>query len=501
MGRFCRVLGPYLWCCLCVCALLLVHNFAQAATRKNVSLPSASSHINNSSGPTTRNGPSINVPGPLIGEYIEGTNPKSRVKIDLTPKADFSIPNTFKHVKNSLKGGVAGFIGGIVVGELLGGIGGLIDESGQPVKNGFAPTTSTDVFWCNSSASTYCDGSTIMRSKFKTPKAYHDAFVSTQPPHYNYCDYKIVPIDANRVTLYSYYRYDTPNCIYDFNTTLVKHGSCIAPSVYDAEQKQCVTPTLVPLTDADYNDMEQWLNQQPPEWIKDLLKEACNGSLAPQRCFDDLYERSKLDGPLNVAGPSKTTSTTSTGPDGVTDQTTVTERTSYDVSYGPDYFDWKQKTDKETKKNGTVTDTETQTESDDVTDTLPAEKTPNDTDTDPEEKPEEEPKPCTSNCDGPEYEDQYEPTDTTKEDVIDSYADRVQSIPIIAAVTGLFDVSVYGECPVWQVNEELQILSASMPINLVFDHLCLPWFVALGPFIKAVMLAVCAFAAVRIALL
>ncbi|ARS48997.1 hypothetical protein PSMEN_11580 [Ectopseudomonas mendocina] len=172
-------------------------------------------------------------------------------------------------------------------------------------------------------------------------------------------------------------------------------------------------------------------------------------------------------------------------------QTVTTTTNNYKITYGPTYYDYRRTTQIVTKTDGNPVSDTTDEESEDVEQEEQV-----------EEKQEEEPVPCVGQmCDGPAYVDQYEPTDVTKEEAIDSYMSRIQSIPIIAAVSGIFSVSVDGSCPVWEVNTSFNVVDSNMPINLRFDHLCLSWVIALKPWIQAVMFAVCAMLAVRIALL
>lgn len=207
--------------------------------------------------------------------------------------------------------------------------------------------------------------------------------------------------------------------------------------------------------------------------------------------MQDLQDFHDVSGPTTVSGPSTTTTGTYTRSDGTTGTTSSTTNTTYNIAYGPDYFDYSTTVTNTTTKDGVTTGTDTTTDSPEVTEETPPE----------DEEEDDAPSPCASNCDGPAYTDLYKKTDKTKEHELDSYKSRVQSIPIIAAVSGLFNVSVGGACPIWSYHGAVSIISASLPIDLDFDFHCQPWFVAFGPWIKTVLLVVCTYYAIRIGIL
>ncbi|WP_347506588.1 hypothetical protein [Pseudomonas anguilliseptica] len=251
----------------------------------------------------------------------------------------------------------------------------------------------------------------------------------------------------------------------------------------------------MPLSDAEIDTaFASFAEGQNAEWLKGLLKESCAGSLNPGGCFNSLAESSALTGPLFVPGPIVTTTGTYTKADGTTGSTQVVSTTNYNVKYGPSYYDYSEHKTNTEYKDGQIVGTETSTDGEEVVGEEPAE----------EEKEEEKPMPCTSNCDGTEYVDQYEPTDKTKEDELDSYSSKLQNIPIFAAVSGFFDVSLSEQaCPSWTYQGELSLPGSeqAMSIDLTFDYHCLPWFVETKPWVQAVMALACTIIAIRIGLL
>ncbi|MEF9673146.1 hypothetical protein QNM99_18775 [Pseudomonas sp. PCH446] len=262
-------------------------------------------------------------------------------------------------------------------------------------------------------------------------------------------------------------------------------GSCISN-----------TPLMIPVTDADMGAVDAYVNSQNADFVRSLLKDVCknaSGGSSPGSCYEAMKKQSVLlTGPSSVAGDSTTTSTTVANPDGTTSNVVTTNNTNYNLTYGPDYFDYTKSTASTTTTNGKTTSTTTTGET-------PAD--PNNPDPTKEQPSDPVASPCGANCDGPAYQKLYEPTKDTKEQALDSYASRVADLPILKAVTGFFHVSVGGGCPVWQVNTSMAILSAVMPVNLFFDFHCQGWFVSIASTASIAMSIVCAYLAFRQAFL
>lgn len=105
-----------------------------------------------------------------------------------------------------------------------------------------------------------------------------------------------------------------------------------------------------------------------PDWLKSLLEASCEGSLSPGRCYDELTSLAdQLKGPSSVKGPSSSTTSTYTRPDGTTGTTNTTTETNYTINYGPNYFDYSKTTTTTTSKDGEKPTTTTETESPEVT--------------------------------------------------------------------------------------------------------------------------------------
>lgn len=96
------------------------------------------------------------------------------------------------------------------------------------------------------------------------------------------------------------------------------------------------------LTEADFSSADTVLANQGAAWLRDLLKESCEGSTNPQGCYDDLQKQSppSISGPSTVTGPTSTTTGTYTRTDGTTGTTSTTSQTTFNIRYGDNYFDY-----------------------------------------------------------------------------------------------------------------------------------------------------------------
>lgn len=281
----------------------------------------------------------------------------------------------------------------------------------------------------------------------------------------------------------------------DFGISTISRGGtgCPPDSSYDSSIRACVIPSdMVPITESDISKIEPEITGANPEFIQSVLRDACNGSNSPESCFESLMEKTELSGPSTVTTPSTTSTTTTTGPDGIAGTTTTTTNTTFNLTYGPNYYQYT------TTTNTTTTKPDGTTETTEETDAPPFGEDPRE----PEEEFQDAPSPCTGdNCAGPAYVDLYTPSEVTKESVLDEYIARATQIPLFQAVTGFFDVSVSASCPVWSADIDFSVMGIGFDHTLLFDYHCQPWFTDYRPFAMAVFLVVGAFLAFRIAVL
>jgi hypothetical protein len=491
MARFRRILRLSVWWCCLLCVLSVAQSVS-ANTRKSVTMPSAAS-VATGGGSASRSGGSLSVPGTPIQEYIPRTpGGTSGTPIKVLPTIDYSIPRTINGVKGVLRSTPVALAGSLAVSAMLEAIDGIIDQAQDVVLVPTIveiPQEDDKIYWqcqhagCTPQSSPQAASTPSLKSQGWDLDARKVEFDGCQVNGtLAICSFK-EPLPSNS-DAYNYY------------TVYVNRfgNECPTGGTYVPETGQCVSfDGLRPATPGEIDEMGSFANGQNADWLKGLLNDYCAGSIAPQRCFDEMADNSSLSGPSSVPGPSTTSTGTYTRPDGTTGTTGTTNNTNYNITYGNNYYNYTSTTTTTTSKDGVTTETNTSTDAG-----SPAvEEKP-----DKQDEEEEQPSPCIgSGCDGPAYADLYEPTDETKEQHIDGYLSRIGSIPIFQAVTGLFDVQVGGSCPVWEVHQAMPILGYNFSINLVFDFLCLPWIVSMGPWIRAVIYAVATGYAIRVALL
>lgn len=474
-----RFLRPRVWFYLLLC-VLSVDSFA--ATRKYVNLPSNSSAVGNASA-TSKSGGTLSVTGqPMEGEYIPSSYSGSKgTKLPAKARYDYSIPRTLKGMNGTLGAGVAGVALSYGLQWMLDQVGGFIDEQGRAMKDGpqsvgGVPVGGSGAYdpsqLCNrvAKSETFGKVTIITSSGITYAVGVYNNPQSNVPP-YPPADYNAAK--ANNSCTNSALGYKPVNGYFP-----ISRGKIIS-----IDQIEEGAP--IPLTQADYDLMESFAAVKDSDWLKARLREHCEGSLKPDACYQSLRDSVSITGPSSVPGPSTTSTTTYTKPDGTTGTATTTTNTTYNINYGPTYYDYSRTTQTTKSEDGVPVSEETTTEDEQVT----------------EEEPADSPAPCSGECDGPAYADQYTPTDQTKEGAIDDYMTRVRNAPIIAAGAGFLSVSVGGSCPVWEAHENLQLNGESMPIDLVFDFHCRPWFTDFQPYAAIIMLTVCTFFAFRIAML
>lgn len=475
-----------LWLCFLLC-VLSVASHSNAATRKHVTMPTAQSVATSpGAGVPVKSGSTLSIPGAAQGEYIPFQPGDRKVPLKVIPTIDYSIPRTIEATKGFLKNNAASIVVGGVIAGMVAGLDWVMGEGSELQKIDNSPVdyipTGSDSYWSifanvkKPSASSACQHFADDFARNTYGSSITSVSVTNVRPG----------IDATCSIKYSQgSSTGTLVPVAHFHA-----GSCPAGLIPSSDFTSCINPAPVPVTESDFSLIDAYANAQNSQWHRNLLNEACNGS---SRCYDQLKERSQLNGPTTVQGPTTTTSGTYTKPDGTVGTKAASTTTNYKVTYGPTYFDFSKTQTTIWNEDGQQVGEETVTENDDIEAEEPA------------EKPQEEQvaSPCEgSSCDGPAYEDLYSPSELTKEDHLDSYSDRVSSIPIISAVGSLFDVSISaGACPTWSYNSTLDLGIASMPIDLNFDYHCLPWFVSLGPWIQTIFLLGCTLGAIRIGIL
>ncbi|WP_435606320.1 virulence factor TspB C-terminal domain-related protein [Pseudomonas knackmussii] len=335
-----------LWLCASLCLLLAAHS--QAATRKYVTTPETSAVLT-SSNTSYLSGTNLWVKGDSMTSYIDRVGKQTPVG-GIVPKKAFSIPSVGTKLKGFLKGNLAQVAMSAAISGAIAAVGWVMSDDNTKVQKKRTTVDGIDAA----------------------------AAVGTYEPTF-ICDYQ------------------SPSAIYGKITTMTYHNVLYAvwvgpsnaiPSGYDLMGNNC-TQTGFPagtvnraraiaigdivtlktdLADADWTALDNYVTTQNSEWLRGILKDTCNGSNNPAKCYAELQVAAQqLEGPAIVEGGVTTKTSTYTRPDGAMGTRVEQEHTTFGLNYGPDYFDYTTTTTNTTTEDGTQTGQTTQTDTPDVT--------------------------------------------------------------------------------------------------------------------------------------
>jgi len=349
-------MGIHHWSKSAVLTLLVVLSIghAHAATRKQVSMPSDGQVIGSGNG-SSKAGSRISVPGnPIEGEYIPSSygGGSKGTKLPIKPTYDYSIPRTVKGMVGNLRGGVYGAAVGIGLQYMLDAVDGVIEDGRVVIRT--PQDVPGGIYWYYSNQTTVHHTSAVAACQYAASRltSQGDTYI---PGTLNATVISQAGTSAQcQMTSYTGIK---------VNGTAYRVGNqCPDGSEYNVSTGACVSLSGTrPATDADYDLMEAAAAAKDSEWLKERLREHCEGSLNPQGCYEELRDNTWLEGPASVTEPGPTTTTTS--PAGTTTSTT---NARYDITYGDNYYDYRTtKTTTVTKPDGsteTTTETEPETE-------------------------------------------------------------------------------------------------------------------------------------------
>lgn len=106
--------------------------------------------------------------------------------------------------------------------------------------------------------------------------------------------------------------------------------SCPSGSSLDTASGNCMTTSsgTRPLTESDYNDLGDWVQQQDGTFVRQAAIEGCYLAASPDSCFESVVPDRKLTGPSIVTGTPSTTSKTVTTTDASGNVTSGTSTTT-----------------------------------------------------------------------------------------------------------------------------------------------------------------------------
>lgn len=445
------------WICRGWCLLLcFVSLTAGAATRVPVKVNASA--VANGAGTAAKAGENVRIPGTPGTEYIPRTpsgTPGTPIKV--LPTIDYSIPRTINQVKSSLKANAAQAMMSAAIAAAVAGVGWVMNPENNQIQK-----TQKNVLGMPAKDSGDGSGGNLLICNYPSSQTYGKIFIHTQQGM-QYA-YSVFPQNPPYTGVPSGWTV-TSNCTSKTLGYDVPAGPNWPAAARIPIGASDIKVSNIPLSDADWNSLDSQINGSTADFIKSLIKDACNGSNNPGGCFDSLMSQSALSGPATVFGGTTTSSSTYTKPDGTTGTRSTDTTTNYNVTYGPNYFDFSKTVTQNTYEDGVKTGTTTETENPDVTQEKPAD--------DEDEQPTASP--CAgTKCDGPKYEDLYKPKDDTANDINNNYIARVKNIPILAAVGGFFNVGGGGACPTWQTTVNIDLGFFSGSYNLNFDFFCTP---------------------------
>jgi len=352
-------MGIHYWSKSAVLTLLVVLSIghAHAATRKTVSMPSDGQVIGSGRGSSV-SGDLLTVPGnPIEGEYIPSSygGGSKGTKLPVQPQYQYVKSRTIKGMVGNLRGGVYGAVLGIGLQYMLESVDGVIEDGQVKIRAESQPVPGGYYWKC---PQVQCTPQLSLRSAVENSIVVQGIDIKTH--NFQFCDF------VSETYGYCVYRIphpSVPDLYSQVDYVANRFGTgCSEGSTYNTSTGACESAGgLRPATDADYDLMEAAAAAKDSEWLKERLREHCEGSLNPQGCYESLRDNTWLEGPSSVTEPGPTTTTTS--PAGTT---TTTENTKIDITYGDNYYDYrKTKTTIVTKPDGTsetTTETEPETE-------------------------------------------------------------------------------------------------------------------------------------------
>lgn len=278
----------------------------------------------------------------------------AKVKVAIKPVVTVNPLKLAKSAVSSIKGGgVPGIVASAAVSWAINQIpGASFDPAGNPVR---IPSIQTSGHYWPANLANATPGHVVTRHataeaacKSLWPQAVSPQTVRLkQTGTYSYDCVRYDPWSSVTETYIGYTQRTAFNC---------PNG---VDSQYNCNSKQ---PTAQPFGDLDYSALEDAIAQvKNSDWLRDLTKAKCAGSLSPESCYQDLVDRRPNHGPASqtISSPAVTTSTTN--PDGTTSTTTKTTSHKYDYTYTHNSYDYKVTTTTTTTTNGKTT-TEVTTE-------------------------------------------------------------------------------------------------------------------------------------------
>lgn len=465
-------MGIYRW----YSAALLVVALSTSANAATITVPVAKKSVQDL----------LNAANPVLNEnplgYVQAYDSPFQYQqrpysVPVKQKITIPTPAIKDAVKGALKQQAAVAVASAAISAAVAAAGWVIDTAGQPVKKTEGQPVPGDepgnFYWTAQnqqgqfmSAAAACEAKRTASTSYDSSKAVIDSGGNT-----GYC--------------LGMWSWSTQESRY---TELTRWGeSCPKDSTYSPNQGACVGTSNAPLTDTDYDKLNTYIDSQSAEFRARLARDACEGSLAPGRCYQALQDAASFlnSGPSSIQGPTSSSTTTHKNADGTSSISTTTSDTKFKAEYNSDGATLKpEKTTTTQNPDGSTSETVEKEEDNSTTVQKPGE---------PEEE-EENPldKDYTfTNPDMPEvpsfYEQKY--PDGLKS-VWDDNKSRFDNSAFISFMKS-FVPSFSGSCPTWGLP--MNIMAQASYGYVTFANICYVF-----DFVKIVIIATAAFTARKI---
>lgn len=328
--------------------------------------------------------------GAMEGTYIPGYQQDRQIPVKVINSNDFSARRTFEAATGLVKRGgpaAAAVVGTAAVMWAVDQIGGFIDENGQPAKKGATGDVPTDpskseYYWYKMSGGP---------DRFKSATDACRASYNDLAP--NYPDLRNMQLKYTGETTFSCrvdgYPYPAAEG-YEYDGAYRGGQKCPDNSTYNPATGGCAGSTgSAAFTSSDWDKLQQALNNASgsntagdPNFIKDLIHASCEGSTAPQRCYDSLMANGpgqasqSLSGPSSVTAPGMSSITVSKDKDGNPTSTTTTSNTTFNITYGNNYYSYSSTTTKTKTNPDGSTETTTEEEPEETAEKYPEQPDP-----------------------------------------------------------------------------------------------------------------------------
>jgi len=278
---------------------------------------------------------------------------KAKQKVPVKPTITVNPKKAAKAVVSGMRGGVPGIIASAAASAIIGAVDGVIEDGAVKVPTTLTipPSSPGDYYWTRSGSPT----------QYPTAMATCEGIRSNNYPTSQTRNIRITGyIDTNRWGCRFEVYFPTSGNWMDTSNYVYRQGAaCPAGSTFDTASGSCTATAFIDPSDSHWITMEDWASVRDSDFVRDMVRASCEGSISPSSCYEDMADWGNLQGPSSQTGPAQVTTTTKTNPDGTTSTTTTTTQNRYEYNFGPNYYNYSTTTKTTQNTDGVVTETET----------------------------------------------------------------------------------------------------------------------------------------------